>query len=55
MLEWAGDNFEYTVEIDEHQQMFLCADNTATDDLVEATVAFDAARLLRFMTTGTLE
>jgi hypothetical protein len=53
VLEWVRVGVEYTAEIDADLNMFLCADDTATDELDETTTEFNRATLERFLKTGT--
>lgn len=51
-LEWRSDGVEYTAELQPGHRLFLCADNTVTDDLRETEVDFDAHVLRAFLATG---
>lgn len=53
VLEWAQAGIEYMAEVDGDLNMFLCADDTATDALDETTVEFSRRILERFLRTGT--
>lgn len=54
VLEWRRGDEACTAHIEPGDQMFLCIDNVATDDIDEFEGGFDTARLLRFVHTGAL-
>ncbi|WP_158942629.1 hypothetical protein [Streptomyces sp. ERV7] len=55
LLEWQRGEVEMSAAIEPDDEMFLCADNTATDDLLEDQSAFDESRLLSFLTDGSMQ
>ncbi|WP_449408867.1 hypothetical protein [Microbacterium maritypicum] len=51
-LEWRRGAVEYTAEIRSGHQVFLCADNTATDELEESVVESDESAMHQFIAAG---
>ena len=55
VLEWTRGPVEYTAQLEAHSAMFLCADNTETDEIEERQVSYDPRRLLRFVESGEID
>jgi len=49
---WRRGDVEFTAEIQAGDRLFLCVDNTVTDDLRETETSFDVRILERFLATG---
>lgn len=54
VFEWRRGDFELTAAIEPNGEMFLCADNTVTDEVVEEQAPYDEARIERFLRTGSM-
>ncbi|WP_153303404.1 hypothetical protein [Plantibacter flavus] len=52
MIEWARHGCEFTAEIESNGQLFLCVDNTETDELAEVERPFAVAELKQFLQHG---
>jgi hypothetical protein len=55
LLEWRRGDIEMTAAIEPDDQLFLCADNTVTDDLQERQSEFDERLLTRFLESGSMK
>lgn len=55
VLEWKRGHVEMSAAIEAHNGLFLCSDNTATDDLLESQTEYDEALLLRFLEAGSMK
>ncbi len=55
VLEWRRGDVEMTATVESNGDMFLCADNTRTDQLLEDQAEFDEARLRRFIERGSMQ
>lgn len=55
LLEWRRGDIEMTAAIEPDDQLFLCADNTVTDDLQERQSEFDERLLTRFLENGSMK
>jgi hypothetical protein len=55
VLEWRRGDVEYTAQVEPGAALFLCADNTVTDELTERQGAYDARRLVHFVETGEID
>ncbi|MHB1491477.1 MAG: hypothetical protein ACYCTH_13440 [Cellulomonas sp.] len=55
VLEWHRGDVEYTAQVEPGAALFLCADNTVTDEITERQGAYDARRLVRFVETGEID
>jgi hypothetical protein len=54
VLEWRRGDVEMSAAIEPDDQLFLCADNTVTDELQEKQMEFDEATLVRFLESGSM-
>lgn len=55
VLEWRRGTTELTAAIEPDDQMFLCSDDTESDELQEWQLPYDEGRLLDFLTRGVVE
>ncbi|MEW2293173.1 hypothetical protein ABZ719_10770 [Streptomyces sp. NPDC006743] len=54
VLEWRRGDVEMSAAVESDDQLFLCADNTVTDELQEKQVEFNEAALVRFLESGSM-
>ncbi|MFE1894569.1 hypothetical protein [Streptomyces yangpuensis] len=54
VLEWRRGDVEMTAAIEPNDELFLCVDDTATDELHEKQAEFDEALLLKFLASGSM-
>ncbi|WP_329317984.1 hypothetical protein [Streptomyces sp. NBC_01262] len=55
VIEWRRGDVEMSAAIEGTDELFLCADNAATDALLEKQTEFDEALLLRFLESGSMK
>jgi len=51
-LEWQYGRVEYTAKIEPGHRLFMCTDDTVTDELEETETDFDVSLLTRFVESG---
>ncbi|MEV7418270.1 hypothetical protein [Streptomyces sp. NPDC089919] len=54
VLEWRRGDSEMTAAIEHDNELFLCVDNTVTDDLQEKQLEFEETALVKFLTSGSM-
>ncbi|WP_406838909.1 hypothetical protein ACICHK_27010 [Streptomyces sp. AHU1] len=54
VLEWRRGDVEMSAAIEPDDQLFLCADNTVTDELHERQMEFNETTLVRFLESGSM-
>lgn len=54
-FEWQRGEVEMSAAIEANGELFLCADNTVTDEVQELQVTYDEVLLLRFLLTGVMD
>lgn len=55
VLEWRRGNVEMSAAVEANGELFLCADNTVTDEIREVQVKYDESLLRRFLEEGAMQ
>ncbi|WP_405960663.1 hypothetical protein OG235_25710 [Streptomyces sp. NBC_00024] len=55
VIEWRRGDVEMSAAVESNDELFLCADNTATDELLEKQTEYSEGALLRFLKSGSME